>query len=125
MQEGDKEDVDQAVKAAHDAFQLNSEWRKMDASARGHLINKLADLIEKNLAYLAKLEVADNGKPLAEAVFDMECAVQTFRYYAGWADKIHGKTIPAGMLKIIICFEFNLVCFFKMVRSCLTHTLSQ
>lgn len=95
VQEADKADVDRAVKAASDAFQLGSEWRKLDASARGRLINNLADLIEKNVDYLSKLEVADNGKPYAEAAFDMECAVSTFRYYAGWADKIHGKTIPA------------------------------
>lgn len=45
---------------------------------------------------LANLEVLDNGKPFAEAVFDIECTIATFRYYAGWCDKIHGKTIPAG-----------------------------
>lgn len=94
VQESDKADVDKAVRAAKEAFKLGSTWRTMDASARGRLINKLADLIERDTEYLASLETLNNGKPYAEAVFDMECAIATFRYYAGWADKIHGKTIP-------------------------------
>lgn len=57
---------------------------------------QLADLIERDAEYLAALETLDNGKPLAEAQFDMTCAVNCLRYYAGWADKIHGQTIPAG-----------------------------
>nr|AOD75396.1 aldehyde dehydrogenase-like protein [Tyrophagus putrescentiae] len=95
VQEGDKADIDKAVTAAREAFKLGSTWRSMDASARGRLINKLADLIEIERQYLSELESLDNGKPLAEAEFDLDCTVATFRYYAGWADKIHGKTIPA------------------------------
>nr|WCD24788.1 Tyr p 41 allergen [Tyrophagus putrescentiae] len=95
VQEGDKADIDKAVQAARNAFKLGSAWRKLDASARGRLINKLADLIELEKRQLADLEALDNGKPLAEAEFDIDCTVNTFRYYAGWADKIHGKTIPA------------------------------
>lgn len=57
---------------------------------------RLADLIEQNKTVLANLEVLDNGKPFAEADFDIQCTVDTFRYYAGWCDKIHGNTIPAG-----------------------------
>lgn len=67
----------------------------MEPSERGHLISRLADLIEQEKQYLAQLESTDNGKPLSEAQFDINCAVATFRYYAGWSDKIHGKTIPA------------------------------
>lgn len=93
--EGDRDDVAKAVAAAKDAFALGSQWRSMDASGRGRLINRLADLIEREKEYLAKLESYDNGKPLAEADFDIDCTIATFRYYAGWADKIHGKTIPA------------------------------
>lgn len=59
---------------------------------------RLADLIERDQVTLANLEVLDNGKPYSEAIFDIICAVNTFRYYAGWCDKIHGKTIPAGWL---------------------------
>ncbi|XP_055315287.1 aldehyde dehydrogenase 1A1-like isoform X2 [Sitodiplosis mosellana] len=93
--EADKADVDLAVKAAKKAFERGSAWRDMDASQRGRLINKLADLIEQHKSALANLEVLDNGKPFAEADFDIQCAIDTFRYYAGWCDKIHGNTIPA------------------------------
>lgn len=93
--EADKADVDLAVKAAKKAFERGSEWRSMDASARGRLMNKLADLIEQHKTTLANLEVLDNGKPFAEADFDIQCVIDTFRYYAGWCDKIHGNTIPA------------------------------
>src|SRR5437762_10429832 len=60
--EGDKADVDLAVKAARKAFELGP-WPKMNASERGRLINRLADLIEQNLEELAALESLDNGKP--------------------------------------------------------------
>lgn len=53
IQEGDKEDVDEAVKAAQNAFELGSEWRTMDASQRGRLLYKLSDLIEKDADYIA------------------------------------------------------------------------
>lgn len=46
-------DVDRAVKAARAAFQLGSPWRRMDASERGRLLNRLADLIERDRTYLA------------------------------------------------------------------------
>lgn len=93
--EAGKRDVDLAVKAAKDAFARNSPWRQMDASGRGRLLYKLADLVERDANELAELESLDNGKPFGDAVFDMKCAVDTFRYYAGWADKIHGSTIPS------------------------------
>ncbi|CAG2058258.1 unnamed protein product, partial [Timema podura] len=92
--EADKADVDLAVAAASQAFQRGSEWRTMDASARGKLINKLASLIERDIEYLANLESLDNGKAYTDSLFDINCAIDTFRYYAGWADKIHGNTIP-------------------------------
>lgn len=95
IQEGDKADIDKAVQAARKAFKLGSEWRTMDASARGRLLYKLADLIERDKEVLTLMEVADVGKPIEEAAFDVDCVVATFRYYAGWADKVHGKTIPA------------------------------
>nr|XP_033810805.1 aldehyde dehydrogenase, mitochondrial [Geotrypetes seraphini] len=93
--EGDKTDVDKAVKAAKEAFKLGSPWRRMDASHRGMLLNRLADLIERDKAYLATLETLDNGKPytISYAV-DLELVVKCLRYFAGWADKCHGKTIP-------------------------------
>lgn len=90
-----------AVHAAKTAFQFDSEWRTMDASARGNLIYKLSELIDKHKHYLANLESLDNGKPFADSLFDIGIAVSTFQYYAGFADKIHGKTIPTGTLQFI------------------------
>jgi len=95
VQEADKADVDKAVQAARQAFKRGSPWRTMDASERGRLLFKLADLIEKDKDYISSLEVLDNGKPYAEAVFDIECTISFLRYYAGYADKFHGKTIPS------------------------------
>ncbi|KFM78573.1 Retinal dehydrogenase 1, partial [Stegodyphus mimosarum] len=95
VQEADKADVDVAVKAAKKAFKLGSPWRTMDASERGRLLFKFADLIERDIDYIASLEVLDNGKPFSEAMFDIEYSIATLRYYAGYADKFHGKTIPS------------------------------
>jgi len=93
--EADKADVDIAVAAAKRAFALKSEWRNMDASVRGELLNKLADLCEKHKVELASLETYDNGKPFTASFFgDVTLSIKCFRYYAGWADKHHGKTIP-------------------------------
>lgn len=93
--EGDKADVDIAVKAARDAFRLGSPWRRTDASERGRLLNVLADLMERDRVYLASLETLDNGKPFKYSFLaDMELSIKCYRYYAGWADKNHGKTIP-------------------------------
>uniref|UniRef100_A0A4W2H287 aldehyde dehydrogenase (NAD(+)) n=1 Tax=Bos indicus x Bos taurus TaxID=30522 RepID=A0A4W2H287_BOBOX len=93
--EGDKADVDRAVKAARAAFQLGSPWRRMDASERGRLLNRLADLIERDRTYLAALETLDNGKPyIISYLVDLDMVLKCLRYYAGWADKYHGKTIP-------------------------------
>jgi aldehyde dehydrogenase (NAD+) len=92
--EGDKADVDLAVKAARKAFD-DGPWRKMNASERGRLLNKLADLIEQNMEELAALESLDNGKPYRDSMAaDLPLTAKCYRYYAGWADKIHGKTIP-------------------------------
>ncbi|KAL7836489.1 hypothetical protein AOLI_G00277730 [Acnodon oligacanthus] len=93
--EGTKEDVDKAVKAAKEAFRLGSPWRRMDASQRGLLLNRLADAIERDASYLAELETLDNGKPYAVSYsVDVPMVVKCLRYYAGWADKWEGKTIP-------------------------------
>jgi aldehyde dehydrogenase (NAD+) len=93
--EGDKADIDRAVAAAREAFKLGSPWRTMDASERGRLISKLADLIERDMVYLAQLETLDTGKPHSATVaVDLQLTLKSYRYYAGWADKIFGKTIP-------------------------------
>jgi len=61
-----------------------------------NIFSQLAGLIERDTEYIANLETLDNGKPYGDSVFDIGCAIDTFRYYAGWCDKIHGNTIPAG-----------------------------
>lgn len=94
--EGDKADVDLAVKAAKKAFSLNSEWRKMESQKRADLIIKLAALMERDKHMLANLEVIDNGKTFDAAVFDIECSIDTLKYYAGWTDKFFGDTIPVS-----------------------------
>jgi aldehyde dehydrogenase (NAD+) len=91
--EADAPDVDKAVKAARAAFE--GPWRKMRASERGRLLYRLADLIEANTDELARLETLDNGKPLSIAkAVDVAKTVACYRYFAGWADKVQGKTIP-------------------------------
>lgn len=95
VQEANKQDVDIAVSAARSAFKLGSPWRRMDASDRGVLINRLADLMERDRVYLASLETLDNGKPYAMSFnADVPMSIKSLRYYAGWADKVQGKTIP-------------------------------
>ncbi|XP_026741406.1 aldehyde dehydrogenase, mitochondrial [Trichoplusia ni] len=96
VQEAGKADVDKAVKAAKDAFKLGSPWRKMDASERGYLLNRLADLVERDRTYLASLETLDNGKPYsASYAGDVVAVIKNLRYYAGWADKSHGLVLPS------------------------------
>ncbi|EDV33005.1 uncharacterized protein Dana_GF22728 [Drosophila ananassae] len=96
IQCGEKEDIELAVKAARDAFKLGSPWRRMDASDRGRLITRLADLLERDRVYLASLETLDNGKPYFMSYnADVPLSYKNLRYFGGWADKIHGQTIPA------------------------------
>ena len=95
--EGDREDIDRAVKAARAAFETGS-WSKMTASERGRAIWRLGDLIEKNLEELAQIESLDNGKPLKVArAADVPLTAEMFRYMAGWATKIEGNTIPLSV----------------------------
>jgi len=95
VQEGDKADVDKAVAAAKEAFKFGSPWRRMDASERGLLLHRLADAMEKNAQHLASLEALDNGKPYQVAYMaDLPLSIKCLRYYAGWANKVHGKVIP-------------------------------
>ena len=87
-------DVDLAVKAARRAFS-QGPWAEMDARDRGRLMNRLADLIEENFDELAALETLDNGKPIRDArAADIPLVIDCLRYYAGWADKLTGDTIP-------------------------------
>jgi phenylacetaldehyde dehydrogenase len=92
--EGDKEDINRAVQAARAAFETGP-WSKISPSERGRMIWRLADLLEKNQEEFAQLESLDNGKPLKIArVADLPLSIDHFRYYAGWATKIEGHTVP-------------------------------
>jgi acyl-CoA reductase-like NAD-dependent aldehyde dehydrogenase len=90
-------DVDRAVQAARSAFD-NQAWRDQSGADRGNLLWKLADLLEEHADELAEIETLDNGKPIRTARHgDLPTAIKHFRYYAGWASKIEGATIPVGV----------------------------
>src|SRR5215469_5329725 len=92
--EGDKEDIERAVAAARSAFD-KGPWRKFSPSERGRLLWKLADLLEKHAEEFAQLECLDQGKPLfLTRAADIPVSIDQLRYYAGWATKIEGHTIP-------------------------------
>jgi aldehyde dehydrogenase (NAD+) len=91
--EGTAADVDKAVKAARRALE-KGPWGTMDAADRGNLMFELADLVERDSQSLAALESLNSGKTINDAIGDMQGVVNTLRYYAGWADKIEGRTVP-------------------------------
>lgn len=121
--EADKEDVDIAVGVADKAFRTS--WRNLKPDVRSRMINRLADLIERDSDQLARLEAIDNGKSFGVAkAADVPLSVQCFRYYAGWADKLGGETInsdpahmaytirePVGVCGCIIPWNFPLLMF--------------
>jgi aldehyde dehydrogenase (NAD+) len=90
---GDAPDVDNAVRAAKACFE-SAAWRDLSARKRGRMLSKAADLLEARLDEFARLETAQNGKTLFESKIELTMAVNTLRYYAGWADKIVGDTLP-------------------------------
>ncbi|HEX2486232.1 MAG TPA: aldehyde dehydrogenase family protein [Myxococcota bacterium] len=95
--EGDREDVERAVRAARRAFESGA-WPALTASERGRLLWKLADLLEAHADEFAQLESLDNGKPCAVArAADVPLAVDCLRYFAGWATKLDGSTIPISV----------------------------
>ncbi len=88
-------DVDRAVAAAKACFESDG-WQKLEPRRRGQMLTRAADLLESRLDEFAKLETLQNGKPLFESKIDVAMTVETLRYYAGWADKITGATLPVG-----------------------------
>jgi acyl-CoA reductase-like NAD-dependent aldehyde dehydrogenase len=85
-------DVDHAVAAAQTA--LHGPWSKMSARDRGRLLWKIADVLEERIEEFALAETLDNGKPIFESRYvDLPAAINALRYFAGWADKIHGETL--------------------------------
>jgi acyl-CoA reductase-like NAD-dependent aldehyde dehydrogenase len=95
--EGDVEDINRAVIAARKAFE-SGPWPKMTPSQRGRLLWKVADLIEEHAQELAELETLDNGKPIKYSkMADVPLTADHFRYFAGWATKLEGETIPVSI----------------------------
>jgi len=93
--EGDKADVDEAVKAARKALD-EGQWSKIGPHQRARYLFKIAELIDAHTDELAELETLDNGKPLTfSRGFDIPAAAETFRYYGGWVTKIYGETNPS------------------------------
>ncbi|MGF0313356.1 aldehyde dehydrogenase family protein [Rhodococcus sp. IEGM1428] len=90
-----KEDVDRAVDAARSA--LKGEWGRMRPNERARILLKLADLVEQDIETLAILETLDNGKPLEYSLSgDIPDVSEVFRYFAGWATKIIGDSVPTS-----------------------------
>ncbi len=98
--EADAADIDRAVRAAREAFE--GDWRKTTPRQRGRLMWKLAERLEERKDEIALVETLNNGKPLFESGIDVAMTIQTFEYYAGWATKIEGETIPVS-----VPFQFN------------------
>ncbi|CAN6239551.1 unnamed protein product [Urochloa humidicola] len=93
--EGDSEDIDRAVAAARRAFD-EGPWPRMTAYERCRVLLRFADLIEAHAEEIAALETWDNGKTLAQSSgAEVPMLARCMRYYAGWADKIHGLVVPA------------------------------
>jgi len=122
--EGTAADVEIAVDAAREAFE-NTWGYNTPGFERGKLLMKIATLMERDSDILASIESLDNGKAFTAAkYFDVTESAATFRYYGGWADKIHGKTIeqstgkfaytkhePVGVCGQIIPWNFPLLMF--------------
>ncbi|CEH17557.1 aldehyde dehydrogenase [Ceraceosorus bombacis] len=125
VSEASAKDIDVAVKSARKAFK--EVWgEKTPASQRGKILMRLADLVEQNNDELARIESLDNGKPFSiSSTFDVPSVAANIRYFAGWADKNHGKTIevdtqsdfhytrhePIGVCGQIIPWNFPLLMF--------------
>ena len=95
--EGDKEDINRAVKAARAAFE-DGPWSAMTPTARERCMHRLANLMEENADVLAELEALDNGKNVAVArAVDIQLAIDYIRYMAGWPTKIGGNVLPLSV----------------------------
>jgi phenylacetaldehyde dehydrogenase len=90
-------DADRAVVAARNAFEAGSPWQRMTPRERSHLLWRIGDLVDEKSEELAQLESLDNGKSLASARGDVGVAAELFRYFAGWATKMEGTSIPMSV----------------------------
>jgi (Z)-2-((N-methylformamido)methylene)-5-hydroxybutyrolactone dehydrogenase len=98
--DGDEADVDRAVRAARDAF--DGEWGELTGFERSRLMHRLADVIERDADRLAELESRDSGKLLREFSGQMRGIPAWYRYFAGWADKLTGESIPSDKRNYIV-----------------------
>lgn len=94
--EGDKEDINRAVAAARKAFD-EGPWPKMKPTERANILLKFADLVEENVEELAHLDTLDYGQPVGLTTAFASSVIELFRYYAGWATKVTGQTIPVSL----------------------------
>ncbi|MNZ23985.1 Phenylacetaldehyde dehydrogenase [compost metagenome] len=120
---GTADDLDRAVQAAREQFD-GGAWSQLKPLERERLLHRLADLIEANGDELAEIESIDMGKSVAQArAVDIQGTIDTFRYFAGWASKIHGRTVepslpgnyvaytrkePVGVVGVIVPWNFPL-----------------
>ncbi|WP_371367974.1 aldehyde dehydrogenase family protein [Pseudomonas sp. QL9] len=120
---GTAADLDRAVQAARAQFD-GGPWRQLKPLERERLLHRLADLLEANAEELAEIESIDMGKSVAQArAVDIQGSVDTFRYFAGWASKIHGRSVepslpgnyvaytrkePVGVVGVIVPWNFPL-----------------
>ncbi|MEM6909620.1 MAG: aldehyde dehydrogenase family protein [Pseudomonadota bacterium] len=126
-------DIDRAVSAARKAFD-EGPWPTMKPGERALLMNKIANAIEANAEQLAQLETLDNGKPINFARGDVFASIGAMRYYAGWADKIHGSTHainmpgehhvytikePVGVAALVVPWNYPLVMAAMKLGPCL------
>ncbi|TKT71815.1 aldehyde dehydrogenase family protein [Afipia massiliensis] len=121
ISEGNEADVERAVVAARRAFL--GVWGNMRPAERGHILFRLAELMKQHGDELAELESRDAGKPISAVLRqDLPAAIDTLTYYAGWADKIHGDTVPTrgdaltytvrepvGVVAVIVPWNFPLM----------------
>jgi aldehyde dehydrogenase (NAD+) len=92
-------DVDTAVAAARKAFK-DPSWRDLSGTDRGNMMILLSDLVGKNKELLSTIETWDNGKTFGDAMGDIAEVQAVFKYYGGYADKIHGQVIDTGVDKL-------------------------
>ena len=93
--EAGEPEIDAGVQAARACLD-SKEWRDLPARRRGQLLYRIAEMLEGRSGQIAEVETKNNGKPLFESKIDVAMAIETFRYYAGWADKVTGDTLPVN-----------------------------
>ncbi len=128
---GNKADIDQAIESAKNAF-YSPEWRGLDSCERGRLLWKWARRIDQERDHIARIFSLENGKPLSQALDEVGTTIRNFEYFAGWADKVHGRVIPIredvfdyirleplGVVGHIIPWNYPLDIFARGVAPCL------